>query len=232
MRWRRARGGGAALLLGLVAGGAGCKRARPPCSADLPALVEVRDGTGAPELSLRPPPEAAAAPAGALDVCDGAGRRVASLREEPSRSLDGGARGGGDGGTGPRVVELVNAAGDPMARLATTPGGDPSFTLTTPQGVRELRLHDEAELLRILDPIGVPVAQIGRQDGRTMAFDPAGTPLASAEIVDARRVVRARDGSVKHFVSGLESERAVAALALVKLPLPERVALARFLDQR
>ena len=187
----------------------GCPRQRPPCSADLPSLIELRGGNGGLELALRAPPTARED--GSLDLCDAGGARVGRLSE----------------GRTPRTVRLDNAAGDPMVRLSAAPGEDPSFIRG---GERPGRLHDEANLLRLLDPDGVPVGQVGVQGDRLVAFNGAGLPLATAETVEHRQVVRRPDGSVRYYAIGLATPRAAALLALDRLPLAERLAVARFID--
>ncbi|MSP62705.1 MAG: hypothetical protein EXR72_20725 [Myxococcales bacterium] len=209
----------------------GCKREPAACSASFPVLLELRDGAGALELALRGAPKAAlgAEERGtASDVCDPSGRRVYGLLEAAAP---------------PRTrtrSELTNAAGDLRARVEPS-SGDALWTMpalaapTLPDGGAlpgGLRLHDEGGLLRLLDSMGVPVAQIGWQAGKAVAFDAGGMPLAWAETVEQRIVVRARDGAVKHYVIGIKDERAAAAIALEMFPLPERLLLARYLDRR
>jgi hypothetical protein len=94
------------------------------------------------------------------------------------------------------------------------------------------RLYDHDGLLRLLDPAGVPLAQLSRYDGKALAMDAGGTPLATAETVEHRLVIRGRDGAVLHYVTGLTDDRAAAAFALPQLPLATRLALARFIDRR
>jgi hypothetical protein len=197
----RALAAGALLL-------AACKPARPPCAPDLPSVVELRDGAGALELTLRRPPDSEAR----LDVCDAANRRLGLLHEA----------------TSPRSVTLRNAAGDPWARAAAPEREGADATLTLPSGA--LRLHRMGDLLRLLDPSGLPIGQLGPQGGRMVTFDGAGVPLAFTDTVEQRRIVHARDGAVRHYAVGIGDERAAAAFALERLEPAERVLLARFLD--
>lgn len=191
----------------------GCHRTRSPCSVDLAATVELRDGEGALELSLRAPPIGG----NGLDVCDGGGHKLGSLHEQLV----------------PRSVVLLNAAGDAWLRLdAARPDADPTLSIAGPLGtpVAPMRLHPMGDLVRFLDAAGLPVGQVGRQAGKTITFDPAGTPLAYTETVESRRVVSGRDGAVKHYAIGIGDERAAAAFALEVFKPAERLAIARFLD--
>lgn len=196
----------AVALLLLVIPSAGC-RERTCAGADAPVL-EVRDRGGAVEISLRMLGDG-------LAVCDARDRRV-------------GAVSGNKAG-----LALADASGAETLRLA--PGPDPGDTLATrPGGSPPLRLHDEDGLLRVLDPQGVPLAQLGAdpQSRRALAYDPAGNPLAYAERAEDRRVVRGRDGAVQHYVLGARSDRAAAAMALPMFPPAERLLLCRWLDLR
>ncbi len=196
---------------------AGCRHPKPACAPDLPAAVELRDAAGALELALRAPPTLdPPQAAGTRDVCDGSGRLLARLAEAPGRA------------------ELVNAAGDPLAVAEAHPGDDATLTLFDPgrdaAASGPLRLHDQDGLLRLLARDGVPVAQLARADGKSIALDAGGTPQATAERAESRLVLRGRDGAVRRYVLGLTDERAAAAFALDQVPLPTRLALARFLD--
>jgi hypothetical protein len=193
----------------------------PPCAPSLESSFELRDRSAVPELTLRAAPtgERPADP-NSRDLCEG-DRLIARL-------VDRGAAG----------LELDNAAGDPQAKIhpATDPGGDPTLELLDPgktpgkpQG--RYRLHTAGELLRILDPIGVPAAQISTHEGKTAVLDAAGVTLATSEIVDGKRVLRGRDGAVIHYVSGISDERAAAAFAVEPFPAGVRLLLARFLDR-
>ena len=198
-------------LFALVA--VGCHRNHRPCSSDLAAVIELRDGTGGLEMSLRQPPIAGSS----LDLCDEKGQRIGSLTET----------------TAPRTVTLFNAAGDAWVRLdASHPDADPTMILAAENGPRgaPLRLHASGYLVRILDSQGLPVGQIGPQAGKTVTFDHAGTPLAFTDTVENRRIVHQRDGAVEHYVLGISDERAAAAFALDAFRPAERLALARFLD--
>lgn len=178
-----------------------------PCAAVEPGALELRTREGAPELIVR------AAGPGREIVCDAQGVAIGTLARAP-------------------VPAFKNAAGDVEARLEPRPGDDPLLV----HGAASRRLHDENELLRVLDMDGVPLAQIGFTDGKCAAYDPAGRPVATAERVpgaeDERRAIHAKDGAVTHLVIGLRSDRAAAAFALDKLPLVERLLLAAWLDRR
>jgi len=195
---------GAGLLALFALTGAGC-RERTCAGAD-PPVLEVRDRDGNPEMALRPLGDS-------LAVCDDRNRRVGNVK-------------GGKSG-----LVLADLAGNEL--LALKPSPDPGDTLATRPGTTPLRLHDEADLLRILDPQGVPLAQLGadKRAAQALAYDPAGNPLVYAELADdRRRVVRGRDGAVQHYVLGARSNRAAAAIGLPMFPPLERLVLCRWLD--
>jgi hypothetical protein len=196
-----------AIAFGAVAG---CRPSAPPapnpCPGAAPALLELHLGSGALVAALHH--GGAAQP-----LCDAQERPLAILRP----------------GSDPRSLAARAPGGELLAAIAASPGDEAVLTA----GKRRVRLHDDGALLRLLDEQGVPLAQLGRQGERAIAFDPGGRPLASAERAqkgDERRAVHEPDGTVRFLLLGLRDDRAAAAFALEALSLPERFLLARWLD--
>ena len=226
-RWRTSWLSG---LLAIAVIEAGCQPRRAAldaCAGEVPPLLEYRKQDGELLLLLRAGvPIAAGQPnapngvetAKGQPLCDGQ-RHLLGMLGAPSS-------GGG--------LVLRGPAGEALVALAAASGGDDA-TLTS--GGAGWRLHDEGGLLRVLDPQGVPVGQLGRVAGKGIVFSPGGRPMSYAERAqpapseDERRVIKTPDGTVTHFVLGLHDDRAAAAFALDTLAPPLRLVLARHLDR-
>jgi hypothetical protein len=194
-------------FVALLALAAGCRSASP-CGADRPALVELRDGAGALQLSARqPPPDNPQV----LTVCDGAGRPLGALSEAAA----------------PRAVTMVDGRGSRVASI-DQPGGDAPRLAVAGRG--DFALREQGSLLRLLDPRGVPLAQLSRDGERALALDPGGTPQASVESTGGRYAILARDGAVRGYVIGARDDRAAAAFAVDALPPEARLVLERWLE--
>ena len=101
------------------------------------------------------------------------------------------------------LVEHLKKAGHDVKDLGTAPG------TTVDYPAAQHRIYDDRGLARLLDPDGVPVAELGEDPdgGRAIAYDRSSMPLAWAKragILDERRVVYQRDGTVSNYVVGVQ----------------------------
>ena len=223
----------------------GCERKRPPidpCAGDVPSVLEYRKQDGELLAVLR---EGLPVESGRQDIPN-APNAVDKSRGQPlcdgQRHLLGLVV-----GDGPDQLALKSPAGKTLASLVAEVGPDGQPGDGTPRAreaalfagdTQRFRLHDERNLLRVLDLQGVPIGQLGFLDKHALAYTPGGLPFYIAERAqpapsdDERRVLKTPDGAVTHFLLGLHDDRAAAAFALDRLTDAEKVLLARHLELR
>lgn len=194
------------LLLGLTSA---CRSSRCPSQGQVE--LELRDRAGNLLLLGRKPQSE-------LLLCDSDGRRVGAISER-------------DGALW--LSDASKSSGQAVSRVRED-AQDHETVLE--RGSERYRLHEASGLLRLLDPAGVPLAQIARPDdqGRALAYDAGGTPLGYAEKSGDRLVIHGRDGAVQHYLVARGSAYAAAVLIIDKdkLSQNERLLLFRHLAKR
>jgi hypothetical protein len=182
---------------------AGCpSRERTPCAPSEPARLEVRDGAGALELSVKESSTRGAPPV--YDLCGPSHGRVGSLE------------------LGDDYAVVLDRAGQLLFRLKLSPDGDPVGW--GPRGER-LRVHHDAREWRVLKPDGVPFGAITGTDGGATVFDAASRPIAGVKPRGADQVLAAADGATTRYVVPAKAAAPAGVFALPGLAVEEQVAL-------
>jgi hypothetical protein len=191
-----------ALMSSLLGGASGCRSAS--CGKG-PSEIELRDGTGALELTLR---------RGADDsqeqICDARGRRIGHLERS-------------------ETFTLTDAAGAERLHFRRQ---SPEMVLVEGRAGLVYRLFQRPGEVRILTPEGVPlgILSASTKPDRATFHEGSGKPLGSVEPRDHDEVLRAADGSARRYVIHSRQPLASGVFGVPGLSTEEQVALYRFLS--